>query len=317
MGSLSETYRRSIARIANAAGGISLFDEPMARHTTWQIGGPADLWIVPDSVDGVLNVISICNETDVPWTVIGHGSNVLVSDDGYRGVVINIEAAANALDVEGATVEIGGGRPLSELDRIALETNLSGPDNWVGIPGTVGGAVAGNAGAFGAAVCSFISALHLARPDGDGWVSMSEIPHHYRHCHLLPDTIVLAARFSFVPEANETIRARRRVCAEQRTESQPTGVACAGSVFRNPPDRSAGSLIDETGMKGFRLGGAVISEKHANFIVNTGGATAQDVARIIDETRRRVNDATGIWLEPEVRFVGRFDIDTDTETFRI
>jgi UDP-N-acetylmuramate dehydrogenase len=306
---------RMLAQIAELCDGETLFDERLAKHTTWRIGGPADLWVAPETVTSVTKMIASCYKLEMPWIVLGSGSNVLVGDDGYRGVIINLERAACVLDISGLAVEIGAGRQLSDLDRIALEHNLSGPEHWAGIPGTIGGAVAGNAGAFGAAVCSFATELHLANADGDGWMPMAQIPHHYRHCHLLPNTAVLAARFTFTPDQPETIKARRRECTMQRVETQPAQVRCAGSVFRNPPDTSAGALLDAAGLKGLRHGAAEVSEKHANFILNTGGASADDVLWIIREMRRRVAKTTDVTLETEIRLVG--DIDMHDEDERI
>lgn len=295
---------RKLETVAHSCDGESLFDEPMANHTTWRIGGPAGLWVAPESVASVLKTIAVCADLEVPWTVIGAGSNVLVSDEGYGGVILNLERAATRLDVSETAVEAGAGRSLRDLDRVAFERNLTGPEHWCGIPGTIGGAVAGNAGAFGSSICSFVTDLHLATDDGGAWIPMAEIPHGYRECRLEDGTVVLEARLVFMPDKPESIRTRRRECTMRRVESQPTGVACAGSVFRNPPHDSAGALLDAAGVKRLNCGAAEVSAKHANFIVNKGGASARDVLWLIHEMRRRVADTSGITLETEVRFVG-------------
>jgi UDP-N-acetylmuramate dehydrogenase len=236
--------------------------------------------------------------------VLGGGSNVLAGDDGYRGVVVSLHDATRPLTVSETVVEVGAGRSLRALAGVSTSHNLSGPEFWVGIPGTIGGALAGNAGAHGAAICDFVTELEVADADGTGWAPMTDIPHSYRQCDLPSGSMVLAARFRFAPDDPEKIKARRIECIAQRRDSQPTGERSAGCVFRNPPGSSAGALLDNAGLKGFRRGGAEVSEKHANFIVNRGGATAGDVVGLIDEMRRRVEDETGIRLETEIRFVG-------------
>jgi len=302
----ADSSDRGLDMIAAACDGETLFSEPMASHTTWGIGGPADLWLRPQSVASMLDVIWICGRHGVEWMVLGDGSNVLVSDDGYRGVIVNLHEATRPLTVSGTSVEVGVGRSLRALTGVSVSHNLSGPEFWVGIPGTIGGALAGNAGAHGAAICDFVTELELADEDGMGWVPIADIPHSYRRCGLPAGSIALSARFSFSPDDPKKIKARRLECIAQRRESQPTGERSAGCVFRNPPGSSAGALIDAAGLKGQRRGGAEISQKHANFIVNRADATASDVVGLIDEMRRRVEDETGIRLETEIRFVGVF-----------
>jgi len=299
---------RVLKTIADTCDGEVRFAEPLSAHTTWGIGGPADLWLCPSGIDSVLSILNACSRTHVDWTVLGGGSNVLAGDDGYRGVIINLGRMDCETKVSGTTVEICAGRPLRDLDRIADEHSVSGPEFWVGIPGTIGGAVAGNAGAHGAAVCDFAAELHLCTVDGAGWMPMTSIGHSYRRCDLEEGTVVVAARFGFTPDDPDRIAGRRTECIAQRRAGQPSGSRSAGCVFRNPPGENAGALIEAVGLKGYRRGGAEISVKHANFIINRGGATARDVAWLIDEMRRRVNEETGIELETEIRYIGPIDI---------
>jgi len=309
----ADSSERGLDMVAAACDGETVFSEPMSSHTTWGIGGPADLWLRPHSVASVLDVVWTCGRCGIQWMVLGGGSNVLVSDDGYRGVVINLHEATRPLTVSETSVEVGAGRSLRALTGVSVSHNLSGPESWVGIPGTIGGAVAGNAGAHGAAICEFVTELELAREDGTGWVPIADIPHGYRHCDLPAGSIALSARFSFSPDDPEKIKARRIECIAQRRNSQPVGQRSAGCVFRNPPGSSAAALVDAAGLKGRRRGGAEISQKHANFIVNRADATASDVVGLIDEMRRQVEDETGIRLETEIRFVGAFTgIDPET-----
>jgi len=232
---------------------------------------------------------------------------VLVSDDGYRGCAINLEHAARTCTVSGTSIELGAGLPFAELVRIAVEHGLSGPERWVGIPGTVGGAIAGNAGAFGTAVCDNAVELRLGAAAGAVWVPMTEIEYGYRRCRLPRGSVIIAALFTFPPEDAAAVEARRREFIAQRRSSQPTSGRSAGCIFRNPPGASAGALIEAAGLKGLRRGGAEVSRKHANFILNRGGATARDVAWLISEMRRRVELETGVRMEPEIRYIGNSD----------
>jgi len=294
----------SFEPIAAACDGDTRVSEPLAGHTTWGIGGPADLWLCPHSIESVLDIVRLCVERGVQWTVLGAGSNVLVSDEGYRGCVINLEQMSGTGTVSGSFVELGAGLLLAELGRIAGAHGLAGPERWVGIPGTLGGAIAGNAGAFGSAVCDYVTELELGTAEGSAWVPITEIEYGYRRCLLPQQSVIVAARFSFPPGDPAAIRARHREFAAQRRSSQPTGGRSAGCIFRNPPDSSAGALIDAAGLKGLRRGGAEISRKHANFILNRGGATARDVAWLVGEMRRRVEIETGVRMETEIRCIG-------------
>jgi len=302
----ADSSERGLETIAAACDGEARFSEPLASHTTWGIGGPADLWLRPQSISSVLDVVWACAQHGVEWMVLGGGSNVLVSDDGYRGVVVNLHEATRPLTVSESAVEVGAGRSLRALTGVSTSHNLSGPEFWVGIPGTIGGALAGNAGAHGAAICDFATDLEVADTGGAGWVPMTDIPHSYRRCELPAGSMVLSARFRFAPDDPERIKARRIECIAERSDSQPTGERSAGCVFRNPPGSSAGALIDAVGLKGRRRGGAEISRKHANFIVNRADATASDVIGLINKMRRRVENETGIRLETEIRYVGTF-----------
>lgn len=283
------------------------FDVPMAEMTTFRIGGPVDALVQPDSNDEVKRVVEFLEANDVPWMVLGLGSNLLVRDGGIRGAVLRLGKSFGTMEIEpGYTVKAGAAMSLSALARQLGNAGLTGMEFAVGIPGSVGGALFMNAGAYDGEMAMVVQSVEAYIPD-KGFVTYTgdELCFGYRHsCFHTGKRLALSVQLQLQPGDKETIRRKVADFTERRRLKQPLEMPSAGSVFKRPPGNFAGTLIEAAGLKGLKVGGAQVSPKHANFIVNTGGATAEDVLRLIEEVRRRVHDYSGIWLEPEVRVVG-------------
>ena len=256
--------------------------EPMARHTMYRIGGPARFYVQTASVGALVRLVEVCERTGVPWVVVGRGSNLLVADEGFPGVVVTL-----GRDFRTCRFDEGAGR------------------FCVGTPGTVGGALRMNAGSrdewIGARVASVTTlspGRGLARRAGD------EIGWDYRTSSFAPDEVIVECELSVEPADPFFIRGKMEASLARRKKTQPLTDPSCGSVFRNPPGESAGSLVERAGLKGMRIGGAQVSELHANFIVNTGDATARDVKDLIELVQAKVSETYGIELQPEVRFLG-------------
>lgn len=300
---LGETYERLKRELA----GDVRMHEPMARHTTFRIGGPADLFITCDTLADLSVALGACRDAGIDWTVVGRGSNLLVADEGYRGAVIVLGREFMAHSVEGDEIKAGAACILAYVVRDAFSRGLGGMEFAVGIPGTVGGALAMNAGTRGAWMQSVVESVTIYVPgSGLDRVRGSRIDWGYRTSGL-PERGIIVETVLQLEYADKTrIRAEMERSLSRRKASQPLGVPSAGSVFRNPEGDSAGRLIEAAGLKGTRLGGARISEVHANFIVNEGGATAADVVGLIRKTQMTVRDTYGIELTPEIRLLGSF-----------
>lgn len=280
--------------------------EPLNRHTTLQVGGPAEVLFAPADAADLQAGVRWAAAAGRPVLCLGAGSNLLVRDEGVRGLVVATSPALRHIAGDAGGITAGAGTSLAEAVRLAMKLGLTGLEFAAGIPGTVGGAVAMNAGAAGEDVAGRLEWARLCGPAGERVAGPSELGLGYRRSALLggPD-LVLAARFSLEPADPATVRDRVRSATARRRRTQPLGQASAGSVFKNPsPDRPAGRLIDRAGCKGWRSGGAQVSPRHANFIVNLGGATAADVLRLIDAVRDRVFEQFGVGLELEVQVVG-------------
>jgi len=282
----------------------ALKNEPMAQHTTWRLGGPADIYFRPMSVDDLQAFLGdLDSETPVHWT--GLGSNLLVRDGGIRGVVIAPTKAFGAVtQTSEHVVEAGAGAPCTTLARRCTRWKLGPAAFFAGIPGTIGGALAMNAGAFEGETWDSITAVDTIDRHGELRTRQkSEFRIGYREVGGLADEWFIAARFKFVDQPEGSAEAVRSLLRE-RQEKQPLGLPSCGSVFRNPPGGHAAQLIDSAGLKGYRIGGAEVSEKHANFIINTGSATAADVEALINHVRDAVEVHHGVLLELEVHIVG-------------
>jgi UDP-N-acetylmuramate dehydrogenase len=281
-------------------------NERLAPYTTWKIGGPADCLIIPNSKEQVAAAICFLHQRSVPWTIIGRGSNLLVSDKGIRGVVIKLGHALESLRFDGAMVYAGGSYSFIKLSVLAAKEGLTGLEFASGIPGSVGGAVYMNAGAHGSDVSRILKQAEVILDTGELVTMKAEdLQYAYRHSilHTLPG-IVTEAVFALQVGERKEIAGAMAAYRDRRRRTQPGQLACAGSVFRNPQGGFAAKLIEEAGLKGKRVGGAEISTLHANFIVNTGDATAEDVLTLIGEVQDIVQKQYGISLVPEVLVKG-------------
>lgn len=284
--------------------GEVLAAEPLSRHTTWRIGGPADLFIVPADRADLMTALRLLKDEGVPWLVLGYGSNVLVRDGGVRGAVICPRRLRRITFDGGKRVRVEGGLPLMALVREAARRGLAGVETLAGIPGSVGGAVAMNAGAGGREMADLLMAARIAGEEGEEEWRPERFAFGYRSSAVGAERIVVEATLQLRGAAAEEVQAELRQRLAHRRQAQNVGFPNAGSVFKNPPGQPAWRLIEEAGMRGARAGGAKVSEVHANFIVNVGGATAADVESLIERVRRTVHRKHGIRLEPEVRVIG-------------
>ena len=298
------------------------FDEPMAAHTWLRVGGPADIYVQPEDEAELVSLVKWLVARDAAYIIVGGGSNLLVTDRGIRGVVVDTTACikgitrvAETRGESGETVEVRAmaGEPLNRLCRYAIEEGLAGLIFAVGIPGTVGGAICMNAGAAGRSIADILKAVRLLLPDGRmQTLDRAELSYVYRGL-VLPETgdpalhppVVLEGRFALSAGSRQVLEQEAEVRLRQRREGQPKGGSTAGCFFKNPsPDMPAGRLIDQAGMKGRAVGDAIVSEKHANFIVNQGNASAADILQLMATVQDAVYQKFHITLAPEVRIVG-------------
>lgn len=282
--------------------------EPMSMHTTYRIGGPARYYVRVDSLGALTRLIDICQQEGVMWAIVGRGSNLLVSDDGYDGVLVTLGRDFKSFRICGENndhIVSGAGVLLSAVVQEAFKRSLAGLEFAVGTPGNIGGACAMNAGSAADWIGSRIANITTFSPEhGMMRKAGTEIEWGYRRASFAPDEIVLECELALEQADPFYIRGKMEANLARRKDTQPLGEPSCGSVFRNPEGNSAAKLIDECGLKGTVCGGAQISTKHANFFVNKGDATAADVRNLIEMTKRRVMDAYGIKLETEVRFLG-------------
>jgi UDP-N-acetylenolpyruvoylglucosamine reductase len=279
--------------------------ELMSRRTTLRVGGPADLFIEPDSEQALAQVLAFCHRRQLPFFVLGRGSNLLVMDSGYRGAVISLSRPCfSAVEIIQCRIRCGAGARLKAIAVTAKQHSLSGVEFLEGIPGSLGGALRMNAGAMGGAIFDVVESVRTMSPDGAlrEWTP-AELQPAYRHCDLLRGHIALSAVLLCRPGKREEIDERMNAFSQKRWNSQPAAPS-AGCMFKNPAAIPAGKLIDELGLKGLRVGGAVVSSEHGNFIVNDGTATARDILELIAEIRRRALSERGVELETEVQILG-------------
>jgi UDP-N-acetylmuramate dehydrogenase len=279
--------------------------EPLAKMTTMRVGGPADLLAVAHNPFELRGLVRFARSRAIPLTLLGRGSDLVISDAGIRGLVISVRAEATSVDGDRYTA--GAGVPMARAATEAQRAGLTGLEYGLAIPGTVGGAVWANAGAHGAETAAVLESATVLLADGtEAVLPTSELGFRYRHSRFkdAPLEVILAATFRLAPDDPAAIAGRLDEIRRWRREHQPLGIPSAGSVFRNPPGDSAGRLIDSLGWKGRRIGGATVSEKHANFIVNDRHGTASDVRRLAEAVRADVGDRLGIELAFEVEFAG-------------
>ena len=297
---------RALRELFAGAADTVLFREPLARHTTWRIGGPADVLAIPGSVGQAQAAVKAAAENGVPWFAIGRGSNLLVRDGGIRGLVIKFGDALAALRVEDGALTALAGRALVSAVNISIQRGLSGLEFAYGIPGTVGGAVTMNAGAHGGEIRDVLERARVLTEGGDLLeLAGADLAFAYRRSAVGERRwIVTEATFRLRPGDAGEMRERVRAWSRRRQSTQPLSLPNCGSVFRNPPGDHAARLIEAAGLKGLRCGRAEISELHANFIVNLGGASARDVLALIGRAQADVCERFGVRLTPEVRVVG-------------
>ncbi|MFS0778733.1 UDP-N-acetylmuramate dehydrogenase [Neobacillus sp. 3P2-tot-E-2] len=283
-------------------------NELLSQHTTMKIGGPADIFIEPSSLENIQKVMTFLKERQIPWRAIGRGSNLLVSDKGIEGVVIKLGSGLDHLTINDSTITVGGGHSLVSLSTLISKKGLSGLEFASGIPGSVGGAVYMNAGAHGSDISKILTKAHVLFEDGSiEWLSNDEMEFTYRTSVLQKKRpgIVLEAEFQLTKGDRTAIVSQMQKNKDYRKETQPWNFPCAGSIFRNPLPNYAGKLIEDAGLKGYQIGGAKISEMHGNFIVNAGNATAKDVLDLIQYIKDTILNSNGIKLETEVEIIGR------------
>jgi len=288
------------------------FAEPLSRHTSFRIGGPADAWVEVASGEELAAVQRLARQHGVPWAVLGIGTNVLVADRGVRGVVLRLGRALGRFDWradgDAWTVRAGAAAPFKKLVMAAAARGLSGLEFAEGIPGSIGGGLLMNAGAFGGEISHCCSAIVVVDPaHGERELPRAALRFGYRRFDLPADHVVTHVDFRLVPDDPQRIRGAMADAKRKRDKKQPLGFPNAGSVFKNPPGEVAGKLIEAAGLKGRRVGGAMISEQHANFIVNCGGATAADVKQLMDAVTETVWQARAIRLVPEIKLVGDWE----------
>ncbi|MBQ5840598.1 MAG: UDP-N-acetylmuramate dehydrogenase [Clostridia bacterium] len=297
-----------LVTLAREMGCTVTADAPMAAATTFRVGGPADLLIdLPDN-KAAAAVLRCCHENGIPYFWLGNGSNLLVGDRGIRGAVLRLDKGQEPRLTENGCIVAPAGMSLQRLCLFAREHSLTGLEFAYGIPGTVGGAVYMNAGAYDGQMADIVTEACCVTPTGEETrLTAEELAMTYRHTALMErGDIVLNVTLRLQTGEQEAIATRMKELMGRRQEKQPLEYPSAGSFFKRPAGYFAGALVEQTGLKGFTVGGAQVSEKHAGFVINRGGATAADIRRLCEEVQERVFAAHGVHLEPEVRFVGEF-----------
>ena len=283
--------------------------EAMSRHTTFKIGGPADYFLMPDKDTDVGRIVKICKESAIPYFILGNGSNLLVGDGGYRGAVIQIYKNMSAVTVEGTEITVQAGALLSSVAAAAKNAALTGFEFAGGIPGTMGGAVVMNAGAYGGEMKDVLTEVTVMDEEGEiVTLPADKLELGYRTSIIkTAGYIVLEAKLQLKEGNPEVIRETMKDLTIRRTTKQPLEYPSAGSTFKRPEGYFAGKLIMDSGLAGYQVGGAQVSEKHCGFVINAGGATARDVRTLMDNVRDIVYKKYGVTLEPEVKFLGDFE----------
>ena len=284
-----------------------LKDEPMSRHTTFRMGGPADYFVCPDR-EQIAEVLAVAKKCGMAITVIGNGSNLLVGDKGIRGLVVEIGSAMNQITVDKEHITAGAGALLSQVAAKAAAAELGGMEFAAGIPGSVGGAVTMNAGAYGGEMKDILRTVTVLTPEGElKTLDVSEMDLSYRHsCVPEQQYIVLEAEIELGYKPEEEIRAQMEELRNKRIEKQPLEYPSAGSTFKRPEGYFAGKLIMDAGLRGYRVGDAQVSEKHCGFVINRKNASAQEVRQLMQDVQDKVKAQFGVMLEPEVKMLGEF-----------
>lgn len=280
--------------------------EPMSRHTSFHIGGPADVLLMPHTVEDLRRVVALVREAGAPFTVIGNGSNLLVRDGGLRGVVLKVAENLSEIRFDGTRGYAQSGALLAAVSKTAAGHGLRGLEFAVGIPGTIGGGVMMNAGAYGGEMKDVVTSVTVVDERGDLRVlAAGELQFNYRRSILQSNPWIVAdIEMELRPEVHERVLAQMSVNQYLRQSKQPLSFPSAGSVFKRPPGKFVGPMVEQLGLKGHRIGGAQVSPKHAGFIVNCGGARAADVLALIQHVREQVQAKFEVWLETEIRIIG-------------
>ena len=285
-----------------------LIEEPMKKHTTFRIGGPAEYLILPQTAEEIADVVKLCRQEEIPWYIVGNGSNLLVADEGVRGVVIQLLRNFNQIQVEGCQIRMQAGAQNAAVAKRALDASLTGFEFAAGIPGTIGGAVVMNAGAYGGEMKDILKEVTVLDQNGMiRTIPAEELELGYRTSIIArKGYVVLEAVIVLKTGDPKEIKATIDDLKEKRVTKQPLEYPSAGSTFKRPEGYFAGKLIMDAGLRGFSVGGAQISEKHCGFVINKGNATAKDVTELMDETKKIVMEKFGVALEPEVKRLGQF-----------
>ena len=283
-------------------------DEPMKKHTTFRVGGNADCFVIPKTIEEVQKTVALCKEMDMPYYILGNGSNLLVGDKGYRGVIIQIYKEMNTIKIEETKIKVQAGALLSKIGSAALEAGLTGFEFAAGIPGPIGGAVVMNAGAYGGEMKDVLEDVTVLTPEGAVLIlPQKELELGYRTSVVArKNYIVLEATIALEKGDKEAVKARMDELRVQRTTKQPLEYPSAGSTFKRPEGYFAGKLIQDAGLRGFQVGGAQVSEKHCGFVINKENATAADVLELMHQVSAIVKEKFGVELEPEVKRLGEF-----------
>lgn len=297
-----------LTELQNVMGGSGIFmEEPMKKHTTFRVGGPADVLVQPDET-ALAAILALCRQYYVPYSFIGNGSNLLVGDKGIRGVVIEMTDPMGNIEVHGTRITAQAGAMLSKIANTAASNGLGGMEFAAGIPGSVGGAVVMNAGAYGGEMKDIIERVYVLDENGAQLeLDRTALDLSYRHS-CIPDKkyIVTKVVLELVPRNEAEIRSEMKELNEKRAEKQPLQYPSAGSTFKRPEGYFAGKLIMDAGLRGYQVGGAQVSEKHCGFVINKGDATAADICQLMQDVSDKVQAQFGVVLEPEVKMIGEF-----------
>ena len=297
-----------LTELQNVMGGSGIFmEEPMKKHTTFRVGGPADVLVQPDET-ALAAILALCRQYHVPYSFIGNGSNLLVGDKGIRGVVIEMTDPMGNIEVDGTKITAQAGAMLSKIANTAASNGLGGMEFAAGIPGSVGGAVVMNAGAYDGEMKDIIEKVYVLNENGAQLeLGRDALDLGYRHsCIPEKKYIVTKVVLELVPRNEAEIRSEMKELNEKRAEKQPLQYPSAGSTFKRPEGYFAGKLIMDAGLRGYQVGGAQVSEKHCGFVINKGDATAADICQLMQDVSDKVQAQFGVVLEPEVKMIGEF-----------
>ena len=297
-----------LTELQNVMGGSGIFmEEPMKKHTTFRVGGPADVLVQPDET-ALAAILALCRQYHVSYSFIGNGSNLLVGDKGIRGVVIEMTDPMGNIEVDGTKITAQAGAMLSKIANTAASNGLGGMEFAAGIPGSVGGAVVMNAGAYGGEMKDIIEKVYVLDENGAQLeLDRDALDLGYRHsCIPEKKYIVTKVVLELVPRNEAEIRSEMKELNEKRAEKQPLQYPSAGSTFKRPEGYFAGKLIMDAGLRGYQVGGAQVSEKHCGFVINKGDATAADIRQLMRDVSDKVQAQFGVVLEPEVKMIGEF-----------